>query len=415
MSTHQNEPPGPTFLESMTFSIKELYNQIAPNIFPPPQYPIKRPLNPVEEMDEYSQGSFEGHRIVCINEIFEDTYHNQFRVIGILGNGTFSYVFKCQLVSNPNHFVALKIIKNLEQYRATGIAEIRIHQMMNQAPDHPGKNHIICPLSTFEQDRHVCMVLPLLYRSLFEGISCSQSLIGHLGTIRLIMEQVFQALDFIHLNGIIHCDLKPDNILFSNEDFQTIKIIDFGSAMTGQGEIGQYIQSRFYRSPEVILGLPFNEKIDIWSAGCIAVELYLDFAIFACESDIDCIHSMLVLLGPIPAQILQVSQFWRKFFDLNPSGYVPKMNPVDVLLTRNSYCSIYQEIGALPLDQLIMNHNPIQSEEELKLVRSFSHFVHCLLNYDVNSRLSAFQALHHPFLTGETLENWAPPPDRQNP
>lgn len=73
---------------------------------------------------------------------------------------------------------------------------------------------------------------------------------------------------------IIHCDLKPENILLAQPNRSAIKVIDFGSSCFQDKRMYTYIQSRFYRAPEVILGLPYGPPIDMWSTGCILVELY---------------------------------------------------------------------------------------------------------------------------------------------
>ena len=75
--------------------------------------------------------------------------------------------------------------------------------------------------------------------------------------------------------SIIHCDLKPENILLKNPKRTAIKLIDFGSSCKIGHTMYPYIQSRFYRSPEVLLGLPYDEKIDMWSLGCILYELHV--------------------------------------------------------------------------------------------------------------------------------------------
>jgi dual specificity tyrosine-phosphorylation-regulated kinase 2/3/4 len=72
----------------------------------------------------------------------------------------------------------------------------------------------------------------------------------------------------------VHCDLKPENILLKGPTKSTIKLIDFGSSCFENERLYTYIQSRFYRSPEVILGMPYGMPIDMWSFGCILAELY---------------------------------------------------------------------------------------------------------------------------------------------
>jgi len=86
-------------------------------------------------------------------------------------------------------------------------------------------------------------------------------------------------------HNIIHCDLKPENILLRKKNKSGIKIIDFGSSCFGDKRVYTYIQSRFYRSPEVIFGLEYSTAIDMWSFGCVLFELYTGDPLFPGESE----------------------------------------------------------------------------------------------------------------------------------
>mmetsp|Transcript_37515 Transcript_37515/g.27667 ORF Transcript_37515/g.27667 Transcript_37515/m.27667 type:complete len:95 (+) Transcript_37515:526-810(+) len=86
---------------------------------------------------------------------------------------------------------------------------------------------------------------------------------------------------------LIHCDLKPENILFKSQKTLSLKLIDFGSACFEGFAVFQYIQSRYYRSPEILMGLPYDSAIDMWSLGCIAAELFLGIPIFPGNSEYD--------------------------------------------------------------------------------------------------------------------------------
>jgi len=88
-----------------------------------------------------------------------------------------------------------------------------------------------------------------------------------------IARQCLEALEFIHGLGLIHCDLKPENILVKSYSRCEIKVIDLGSSCFQTDHLCSYVQSRSYRAPEVILGLPYDQKIDMWSLGCILAEL----------------------------------------------------------------------------------------------------------------------------------------------
>lgn len=85
--------------------------------------------------------------------------------------------------------------------------------------------------------------------------------------------QCLEALQFLHGLGLIHCDLKPENILVKSYSRCEVKVIDLGSSCFETDHLCSYVQSRSYRAPEVILGLPYDKKIDVWSLGCILAEL----------------------------------------------------------------------------------------------------------------------------------------------
>lgn len=91
---------------------------------------------------------------------------------------------------------------------------------------------------------------------------------------QVITRQCLEALEYLHELGIIHCDLKPENILIKSYSRCEIKVIDLGSSCFQNDNLSLYVQSRSYRAPEVIIGLPYDQKIDLWSLGCILAELY---------------------------------------------------------------------------------------------------------------------------------------------
>lgn len=140
---------------------------------------------------------------------------------------------------------------------------------------------------SFMYNGHRCLVFEQLHYNLFDilryndfsGINIHhiQRLGYEVFFILSYHSQLLCALRYIHSdkNHIIHSDVKPENILLTRHDGCDIKLIDFGSSSYSGRSIFSYIQSRYYRAPEVILGLPYDSAIDLWSVGCVLVLFFL--------------------------------------------------------------------------------------------------------------------------------------------
>lgn len=117
---------------------------------------------------------------------------------------------------------------------------------------------------------------------------------------------MLQSLMFLREHSIIHCDLKPENILLKQPNKSGIKLIDFGSSCFSDEKIYTYIQSRFYRAPEIMLAIPYTTSIDMWSLGCILAELATGFPIFPGESEPEQMALIIELIGMPPEDVLTV-------------------------------------------------------------------------------------------------------------
>lgn len=153
---------------------------------------------------------------------------------------------------------------------------------------------------------HICMVFDLLSINLYEMLKGNSFHGLPLDLIRRMSLQILNALLFLHKNSIIHADLKPENILLKERNKSGVKVIDFGSSCHENETIYSYIQSRYYRAPEVMLGMPYDCKIDVWSFGCIVAELYLGYPLFGGENEHEMVCYFNAVLGPPPPSMKAV-------------------------------------------------------------------------------------------------------------
>lgn len=133
--------------------------------------------------------------------------------------------------------------------------------------------------------------------------------------IRRIAHSILKCLIVLHKERIIHCDLKPENILIRQKGNSSIKVIDFGSSCYEHQRVYTYIQSRFYRSPEVILGHPYSMAIDMWSFGCILAELYTGYPLFPGENEVEQLACIMEVIGLPPIDFIESAHRRRLFFD----------------------------------------------------------------------------------------------------
>ena len=183
----------------------------------------------------------------------------RYEILKLLGDGSFGIVLQCfdhKLSVN----VALKILRKGKKFSKIGETEAKILENLNI---NGGDDSIVKKLDSFSFRNHYCIVYELLSLDLYQFMKKNEFQSISMSIIKRIAVQVIIALKHIHSVGLIHCDLKPENILFKTENKSSIKLIDFGSACDKNNKIFTYIQSRFYRAPEVILDAGYNEKIDI--------------------------------------------------------------------------------------------------------------------------------------------------------
>ncbi len=195
--------------------------------------------------------------------------HIQYRyeMLKILGKGTFGQVIKC-FDHKKREFCAVKIVRNESNFNRQAQEEIRILELLKKQ-DKLDQMNIIHIYDSFTFRNHVCITFELLSLNL-EELNEKKNYKGFsIQFVKRVTYSVLKSLEALNKNKLIHCDLKPENILLKEYGHSSVKVIDFGSSCHENERIYTYIQSRFYRAPEVILGMNYGMPIDMWSLGNI--------------------------------------------------------------------------------------------------------------------------------------------------
>lgn len=399
-----------------------------------PKRCLTNPSDPVHNNDWDNQHH---DYILYVNDTLQDTEHTQyFTVLDLLGTGTFGQVVKCRQ-NDTGNIVAVKVIKNQPAYFQQAWLEINILRMLHLNNPPEDTRHIVKLHAHFEFRGHLCLVFERLSINLYELLKQNSYVGIGLDLLRNFLSQILHALDVLVRSEIIHCDLKPENILVKALDTTELKIIDFGSACQLHYPIYSYVQSRFYRSPEVLLGWTrYDSKIDMWSLGCVAAELFLGIPLFPGQNEMNMVARIVEMLGDPPDRFLDHCRYTSKFFN----GPVTTLNhhPHHLHHSRHSRHHSMRLYQLKPIEQyeqensvslpewkrfftqrnlrdIIMKYptrSPTPPAEEFSLRESFIDLLNGMLKVDPHERWTPAEAKEHPFLSGKPLSNgqpWVPP------
>ncbi|KAK5163670.1 hypothetical protein LTR04_002362 [Oleoguttula sp. CCFEE 6159] len=351
--------------------------------------------------------------ILYVNDILgsEETGHkNRYLILDVLGQGTFGQVVKCQNLKTQE-VVAVKVVKNRTAYFNQSMMEVSVLDLLNGRMDKNDDHHILRLKDTFIHRQHLCLVFELLSVNLYELIKQNQFRGLSTTLVRVFAQQLLNGLCLLSKAKLIHCDLKPENILLKNLESPIIKIIDFGSACDERQTVYTYIQSRFYRSPEVLLGLPYSAAIDMWSLGCIVVELFLGLPLFPGSSEYNQVARITEMLGLPPTWMLEVGKQSGEFFEKTHDEFGRRTYRLKSMEQYSREHSTKEQpskkyFSATTLPEIIKNYpmprkNMKQAEIDREMTNrySFIDFVRGLLNINPLERWTPQQARTHPFIT----------------
>lgn len=327
-----------------------------------------------------------------------DIIAGKYKVLDLLGQAAFSRAVQAIDIST-GALVCLKIIKNNKDYFDQSLDEIKLLQYINACD--PGDEHGVLRLHDFFYYReHLILVCELLRANLYEfGRHLRESGREHYFTsarIKLVARQVLGSLAFLHSLNLIHADLKPENILIKSYSRCQVKIIDLGSSCFLTDRLNIYVQSRSYRAPEVILGLPYDQRIDVWSLGCILMELYTGRVLLQNDSLPALLARIESILGHVPQYMLRRGRFTYKYYCKDGNIYDRNIETGRLEWLKPKKTSLEARAAARAAASGGGGGGGVVDQGMIE-------FISCLLQVDPNKRPTAEEALLHPWLLHDDM------------
>ncbi|KHN96656.1 serine/threonine protein kinase [Metarhizium album ARSEF 1941] len=303
----------------------------------------------------------------------------RYEIVDILGKGSFGQVVRC-IDHKLGVLVAIKIIRNKKRFHQQALVEVNILQKLREW-DPKNRHSMVNFTQSFYFRGHLCISTELLDMNLYEFIKAHSFRGFSLRIIRRFTKQILSSLVLLKQRKVIHCDLKPENILLRHPLHSEIKVIDFGSSCFEHEKVYTYIQSRFYRSPEVILGMTYGMPIDMWSVGCILAELYTGVPIFPGENEQEQLACIMEVFGPPEKHLIEKSTRKKLFFD---SMGKPRLTVSSKGRRRRPSSKTLQQV--------------LKCDDE-----AFLDFIARCLRWDPDRRLRPEDAVRHEFITGQKV------------
>lgn len=240
--------------------------------------------------------------------IIGETISDKYRIDRTISNTQISCLLSC-LDTHKKTKVCVKIILNDKQSFKRGLNELRILKNLQASCKDISQHNIIKLLDYFYFKEHLFIVQELLY----EPVSnISEIFFENVDLLQRFATDVLKALDLLSVNNIIHCDLNTENILQAKKpvgnDFH-YKIIDFNSSILNKDKELFSYPMLAYAAPEISEG-KFTCAIDMWSFGCLLIELYKGKVLFTALSEQQLLYQIQETIGPLPGKHVENTKNW---------------------------------------------------------------------------------------------------------
>mgnify|MGYP005991624797 CR=1 FL=1 len=304
--------------------------------------------------------------------------------------------------SSTSSLVAVKVLRANDTMRKAGEKEIETLQAIQKVDPH-ATGSVIRMLRWFEHHGHLCLVFEPMHMNLKEVQDKFGRGVGiAIDAVALYTRQLLQGLRTVHKAGFIHADIKPQNIL-ANETFNVVKVADLGSAFgerSADNVATPILVSRFYRAPEIIMGLLHSPALDVWALACVLYEMYTGDILFQGEDNNDMLHRVQCLRGRFPNKLVRkhlaavsALEIESHFDDENRFVHL-EVDPVTkAKVARHVVVPIKPEVSLQ--DRLFAQRASTDSQKQ---VMQFKDLLERMLVADPARRIKVHEALKHPFV-----------------
>ncbi|XP_047457218.1 uncharacterized protein LOC125017779 [Mugil cephalus] len=323
----------------------------------------------------------------------------------ILGQGGFGVVMKCHN-KKTNKSVAVKVNKNIPETVRQAKLEIDILKRLRCLD--PDTCNIVKWNGFFFDREQICIDFELLDQSLHSYIQEQRRQGLPMTEVKSIIQQLATALSHLNSIGIVHADLKPGNVMVVNRHQKPLKlkVIDFGLAHpVSAATPGVCVQTLWYRAPEVMLAIPYNEAIDMWSLGLVAAELVTGYPLYSGLTDYDVLRFIIHTQGQLADHILHCGQATEYFFQVDDSGqqYWRLKTPAE----------FENDTGYQAKDTRFIRLNCLDDLEQVMRMKTGHHddqhllvsLIKSMLHLDANQRIKPLEVLKHPLFASSKDKN----------
>jgi len=273
-----------------------------------------------------------------------DKYEN----LGKVGEGSYGLVVKCRNTQTGQMVAIKKFLESEEDKQVKKIAmrEVKMLKMLRH-------DNLVNLLEVFKRKKKLYLVFEYVDRTLLDDLEKNEYGL-EMTMAKEYLWQILSAVEFCHSRQVIHRDVKPENILVSKEG--VVKLCDFGFAriVANCPEHTDYVATRWYRAPELLVGdTSYGKPVDVWAIGCLYSEMLNAEPLFPGDSDIDQMNLIVKCLGNLTHAHTQVFLRNSLFIGIRlpqPNGSPPQPITLDAKLPNIPKCSMSFLKACLDLD-----------------------------------------------------------------